>query len=114
MVSDLEEVKHPAVGIAEKGKVRAEPLTQPPRDFWLVHADSVYFDASLLDILVVLSELPQLRAAEGSPVSPVEKVQGCRDTLAARAGELHTVLVGERERWHCVADSDRERIAGRA
>lgn len=79
-------VEQVALGVGEKGELDTEVIAQRLARFGRVNADRKYLNPAIDNLLVVVFELDQLGATEGSPIAAVKDVEGpvsCVDSVGS-------------------------------
>ena len=103
---DVEPVKDGSVGVREKGVVRSNPLAQSTIHFRTVDAHSIDLNTIGADSGIIVLELFQLHAAEGSPVATIKEVEASIFSHEARRVERTVLVVGEDDGNKGLADGD--------
>ena len=103
---DVEPVEDGSVGVREKGVVRSNPLAQSTIHFRTVDTDSIDLNTIGTDSSIIVLELLQLHAAEGSPVATIKEVEGSVLSHEACRIEGIVIVIGEDDGNKGLADGD--------
>jgi len=103
---DVELVKDGCVRIGKKGVARSHPLTQSTIHFRTVDTHSIDRNTIGADRIIVVLELFQLHAAERSPVTTIEEIEGSVLTHQACRIERTVLVIGEDDGDKGLADGD--------
>jgi len=103
---DVEPFKDGSVGVREKGVVHSNPLAQSTIHFRTVDTDSIDLNTIGADSSIIVLELLQLHAAEGSPVATIKEVEGSALPHKACRIEGIVVMIGEDDGNKGLADGD--------
>ena len=105
-MSDVELVKDGSVGVREKGEFYPNPVAQSAIHLRTVDADGIDLNTIGADSVVIVLELFQLHAAEGSPVATIKEVEASIFSHEARRVERTVLVVGEDDGNKGLADGD--------
>lgn len=103
---DVEPIEDGSVGVREKGEARSNPLTQCTIHFRTVNTDSINLNTIGADSVIIVLELFQLHAAERSPVTTIEEVEGSVFPHQVCRIERTALVIGEDDGDKGLADGD--------